>query len=638
MKKLGGMYFLLLLLQFLYCINVVICSNESNSLVERIQFTHSLFSNEGPTNNVLDQYDTMVREIETQESVEKTRLKDYLPQLYFKKALIEINLNKESLAIQDLKRCVQLDPVMKPARLKLIDILLEKGDFTTLADFISKDDSHIIQKIDSVKNAFKKAENAYNKKDYKQCTDELEENVIPITPSNPNAYQLHLKCILEIYSKLEATDSQILPLKLVISDLSKLINLQPMSYLGWYELTANYLLFTEVQFEKSWLYIKNCLKIDNDFKGCGQISKFFVKFQTFLNILEEYSINNGHYYLGNDANTQNVDEDLNRNIDFKFVKQFLLQDDIKVSKIEKKKLSSDIKSNYDYLLYKASSFLQNELGNTKAFKSLKFIVDLDRIVCESFIQSKEYLKAKSFCSKIDDAENPFLPKHIPEVDQLLAKKKYDEAKGLLDQFKNSVKQSKLFRERYEVIERYINQERQQQQQKQWQQQQQQQRQWQQRQQQQRQRAPSPNKPTTDYYKILDISRDADDKTIKKAYRTQTLKYHPDKYKGNDLTPEQIENKMQDINQAYEVLSDRELRERYDRGDDPNDPSGGQRQQQPFGGGGQQFQFNFGQGDFMRQFMKQNSGSGGFGGGGFNFGGFGGHGQRTYVKKNRKRNK
>ena len=42
--------------------------------------------------------------------------------------------------------------------------------------------------------------------------------------------------------------------------------------------------------------------------------------------------------------------------------------------------------------------------------------------------------------------------------------------------------------------------------------------------------------------------------------------------------------MQDINQAYEVLADKELRERYDRGDDPNDPLGGQRQQQqPFGG-------------------------------------------------------
>lgn len=441
--------------------------------------------------------------------------------------------------------------------------------------------------------------------------------------------------MVEIYSKLEVTENQQQPSKLIISDLNKLINIQPITMLHWYESMANYLLFTEVQFKKSWLVVKNCLKIDNDFKGCGQISKFYVKFQKFLNILEVYFINNGHYYLvneNNNQNNQNVNEDLDNNIDFKFVNDFLLNDEIKVSKIEQKKLSSSIKNNYDYLLSRASAFLQTELGNNKAFKTLGFKIDLDRILCESFIQLNDYKKAVSYCSKLEDTKSPFLPKYIPEIDQLLTRKKYDEAKRLLERFNANVRRSKLFRDRYEVIERYINQQRQQQQQ-------QQQRQWQQRQ--QRQRAPSSHKPTTDYYKILDISRDADDRTIKKAYRAQTLKYHPDKYKGNDLTPDQIENKMQDINQAYEVLADKELRERYDGGDDPNDPLSGQRQQQqpfggarPFGGsGGQQFLFNFGENGFMRQFMKQ-KGSGGSGG----FGGFGGHNQRTYVKKNTKKNK
>ena len=58
----------------------------------------------------------------------------------------------------------------------------------------------------------------------------------------------------------------------------------------------------------------------------------------------------------------------------------------------------------------------------------------------------------------------------------------------------------------------------------------------------------------DYYKILDVSRDADKREIKKAYRRKAQEWHPDKYSG-DLSPEEVEKKMADINQANEVLSD-----------------------------------------------------------------------------------
>ncbi|KAF4615920.1 hypothetical protein D9613_011286 [Agrocybe pediades] len=67
----------------------------------------------------------------------------------------------------------------------------------------------------------------------------------------------------------------------------------------------------------------------------------------------------------------------------------------------------------------------------------------------------------------------------------------------------------------------------------------------------------------DYYKILDVSRDADAKTIKKAYRKQAKKAHPDQ--GGS------EAKMALLNEAYEVLSNPELRQRFDNGEDPMDP-------------------------------------------------------------------
>lgn len=64
----------------------------------------------------------------------------------------------------------------------------------------------------------------------------------------------------------------------------------------------------------------------------------------------------------------------------------------------------------------------------------------------------------------------------------------------------------------------------------------------------------------DYYQILGVGKDADEKSIKKAYRQLARKYHP------DMNPDdkQAEAMFKDINEAYEVLSDAEKRQMYDR--------------------------------------------------------------------------
>lgn len=53
---------------------------------------------------------------------------------------------------------------------------------------------------------------------------------------------------------------------------------------------------------------------------------------------------------------------------------------------------------------------------------------------------------------------------------------------------------------------------------------------------------------------LGVPRDADTREIKRAYRKKAQEWHPDKYNG-DLSKEEVEKKMAEINQAYEVLSD-----------------------------------------------------------------------------------
>ncbi len=92
---------------------------------------------------------------------------------------------------------------------------------------------------------------------------------------------------------------------------------------------------------------------------------------------------------------------------------------------------------------------------------------------------------------------------------------------------------------------------------------------------------------TDHYETLGVDRDATDEEIKRAYKKLARKFHPDLNPGDATS----ETRFKEIGAAYEVLSDRERRSRYDRfGTD--EPGAGA----PFGGGfGDIFEAFFGQG-------------------------------------------
>jgi len=112
----------------------------------------------------------------------------------------------------------------------------------------------------------------------------------------------------------------------------------------------------------------------------------------------------------------------------------------------------------------------------------------------------------------------------------------------------------------------------------------------------------------DYYEVLGVSKSASEEEIKKAYRQLAKKYHPDMNQGD----KSAEAKFKELNEAYEVLSDKEKKARYDQfghaGVDPNGFGGAGG----FGGGG----FEGGFGDFGDIFDMFFGGSGGgFGGGG-----------------------
>jgi len=99
---------------------------------------------------------------------------------------------------------------------------------------------------------------------------------------------------------------------------------------------------------------------------------------------------------------------------------------------------------------------------------------------------------------------------------------------------------------------------------------------------------------TDYYDILGVTKEASADELKKAYRKQAMEWHPDKHQGGDK--EAAEKRFKEINEAYQILSDANKRQAYDKfGHSAFSPGGaGARGGNPFAGGygGQQGPFQY----------------------------------------------
>lgn len=121
----------------------------------------------------------------------------------------------------------------------------------------------------------------------------------------------------------------------------------------------------------------------------------------------------------------------------------------------------------------------------------------------------------------------------------------------------------------------------------------------------------------DYYEVLGVDKNADEKTIKSAYRKKAIQYHPDKNPGN----KEAEEKFKEAAEAYDVLSNPDKRARYDQFGHNMGPQG-------FPGGGGFHAGGFSMEDIFSQFGDIFGGA--FGG----MGGFESAGGRTRRRQRR----
>jgi DnaJ homolog subfamily C member 3 len=456
----------------------------------------------------------------------------------FKRGVAYRSLGKDSLALGDFNKVLDIQPEFDGALLQRTKINLKFGRYDkTIQDakqLKASEGAELITIANICETEVAKALKSLKTKDYEACA-ELAASVLQHSPNYVDLRRTRATCRLHQGGYREA-----------MVDLSHIANLVP-SEADVYVQLAELHFYKYHEYDQALQVLRKCLQYDPDSKKCIAANKKIRKAEKKIKDFDPET--RSRRATGNKLWTE---------IESALIHGGLLSE-------LKQELTAVLQS-----LVSDKSFLPDSDSD--------LIDDLEDALCDAFYFQKKYLEGTQYCEVVLNRRPDYINGIFLKVERELEVDKLDAALQILKEAQHRGVRDPKLQAKLRDVQILIN------------------------------RANS-----KDYYKVLGVSRNADQAEIKKAYRTNSKEFHPDKYRG-DMTVEQVEAKMAEINEAYEILSNEELKQRYDMGDDPNAPPGQTPMgrgpngnfgfQQHFGGAGPGFDFGSFQQQFAQQFMRK----------------------------------
>lgn len=578
------------------------------------------FKKEGPSLNILNDYDLILKKLKLQDSPDEDLYKT-IENVQFKHGLINYSLDREKLAWSDFKVCSNYELAgyrlfHKQCFDKFTQLSFALGKLDDLKEVINSLDENqdeLLERIENHESSVANLKQLVSQKKWDPAL-ELSNELLEVSYGDP----LILKEKLEILKYIPSLSLDT-KLKETIRVYSKLIRYSNDDDI--YSELSKLRMFDEFsKHGETTKLLKECLRVDNDNVLCRSLSRVNIKLADILDSVKEVMDYYSFIYSEENGDLDWIKEkELSTDSWNKlYQKLFNPSEKIKIkNKLDRESFErlglqiDSINTNFDILVELYVEIMQKSfnLGEEEVLKG-NFIQNLFKLSREAYYQAGQMGKFKA-----EIGSNPYYKKtrstakdqrdaidYATELDKLLKKKNYPKLRQIIDKIPKPMKAASIISERVKKVEEVEQNQRRQQQQ------QQQQRFQQQQQQQHRNRQQQQQHADKDYYKVLGIQKDADEAAIKKAYREKIKQYHPDKNKDSGKSMDELETKVAEINNAYEILSDPDQRHQYDQersgggprqgfhgGAHPGNAQfmnfGGQ-QGNPFGGAfpGQQFKF------------------------------------------------
>ncbi|KAF8004020.1 hypothetical protein HF325_001468 [Metschnikowia pulcherrima] len=336
----------------------------------RIQHAQKLLLLHGSTIDVLSEYDDLVLAMG---KAAETVPQNALSQVYYQRSLVEMSLGKTALAAADLTQALSIDGTFQPAANKLMEIWLDRGQFHELkAKFSESEYPDAYARIAEWEAAHAEIGAVLNKNDEASLDHGLD--LVDSTLLQKSTFG-HKRGEQPPYGD-------------IVRDYSRLIKVLPQKSLAQYLDFSQYILFTRGNFEEAWNAVKAGLRIDNDHKPCGSLSKVYNRLQHVFKPLAKYFVLDEFLYPSTDKILDVPDDVLNDfDVDFKAVYD-ALTGPLTLSKRDMKDLPASIKTVNDFIIYRAREFAHSEFGERKMGDTLPFIKTLHRFLCEASVRSK----------------------------------------------------------------------------------------------------------------------------------------------------------------------------------------------------------------------------------------------------------